>query len=229
MTRIWAHRGASAQAPENTMEAFQKAMDLGAEGIELDVQLSKDQKVVVIHDERIDRTSNGSGYVKDYYYEELMAFDYSNGMPTYTNCKIPLLKDVLSWASANDVYLNIELKTGVFSYHGIEEKVSQLIKEHAMEKRVTISSFNHYSLKRFKAIDPNVRIGVLVMTAMVNPKHYMDSLGAVAYHAPARVFKHQLQEGECFEGVEVSLWYADDLKNWCKSQNVYSVILNDVR
>lgn len=210
------------------MEAFEKAVELGAHGIELDVQLSRDGKVVVIHDERLNRTSNGSGFVKDYYYEELLAFNYSHGNTTYPHCKIPRLKDVLAWASAKDVYLNIELKTGRFPYPGIEDKVARQITQYAMTDQVTVSSFNHYSLKRFKALAPKVRLGILVTDAIVSPKAYMDAIGAKAYHVPAHIFRRQLEEGEGFEGVDVSLWHSEELKEWAKNQDVYSVILDDI-
>ena len=75
--QVWAHRGASGYAPENTLDAFQKAIDMGADGIELDVQLTKDGKVVVVHDEVIDRVSDGSGLVQDYTYEELKKFNFN--------------------------------------------------------------------------------------------------------------------------------------------------------
>ena len=78
-TRIWAHRGASGYAPENTLEAFKLAIDEKADGIELDVQLTKDKELVVIHDEKIDRSSNGMGYVKDYTLDELKKFNFNYG------------------------------------------------------------------------------------------------------------------------------------------------------
>ena len=74
---VWAHRGASGYAPENTLAAFEKAVELGADGVELDIQLTKDDEIVVIHDEKIDRTSDGEGWVKDYTLEELRGFNYN--------------------------------------------------------------------------------------------------------------------------------------------------------
>ena len=76
-TKVWAHRGASGYAPENTLDAFRKAVEMGADGIELDVQMTKDGELVVIHDETIDRVSNGKGWVKDYTYEELKKFNFN--------------------------------------------------------------------------------------------------------------------------------------------------------
>ena len=76
---IWAHRGASGYAPENTLPAFKLAADMGADGVELDVQLTKDNVIVVCHDEKIDRTSNGAGFIRDYTLEELRKYDSNNG------------------------------------------------------------------------------------------------------------------------------------------------------
>ena len=89
MTKIFAHRGASGYAPENTLEAFALAMEMGADGIELDVQLTKDGEVVVIHDEVIDRVSNGKGLVKDYTLVQLRKFSFDNHMEGYENISIP--------------------------------------------------------------------------------------------------------------------------------------------
>lgn len=72
---VWAHRGASGYAPENTLAAFQEAVDMGADGVELDIQLTKDGEMVVIHDETVDRTTNGKGWVKDYTFEDLRKLD----------------------------------------------------------------------------------------------------------------------------------------------------------
>ena len=93
--KIFAHRGASAYAPENTLEAFRLAMEQGADGIELDVQMTKDGELVVIHDETIGRVSNGNGAVRDYTLEELKQFSVSNHFEQYPDVKIPTLREVL--------------------------------------------------------------------------------------------------------------------------------------
>lgn len=88
-TKVWAHRGASAYAPENTLEAFLLAAEHGADGVELDVQLTKDGEMVVVHDEEIDRVSDGSGFVKDYTLAELKALNFNKTHPEYQNVKNP--------------------------------------------------------------------------------------------------------------------------------------------
>ena len=121
-TKVWAHRGASAYAPENTMEAFELAVAQKADGIELDIQLTKDGKLAVIHDETIDRTCNGTGYVKDFTMKELKGFCCSKLHPKYRSSVIPELREVLELIKPTDLTVNIELKTGIFRYRGIEEE-----------------------------------------------------------------------------------------------------------
>ena len=93
-SKVWAHRGASAYAPENTLEAFRLGAEQGADGVELDVQLSKDGQLVVIHDETIDRVSDGHGYVRDYSLEELKKFVFNKTHPEYADARIPTLGEV---------------------------------------------------------------------------------------------------------------------------------------
>lgn len=126
---IFAHRGASHQAPENTLEAFQKAVDQGVDGIELDVQMTKDQVLVVAHDEQLERVSNGKGYLKDHTLQELRALDFSCGHDEYSQVKIPTLAEVLELVKDSDIVLNIELKTSLFWYPGIEDATVQLVQE----------------------------------------------------------------------------------------------------
>lgn len=132
MTEIFAHRGASGYAPENTLEAFRLAMEQGADGIELDVHLTKDGEVVVIHDETLNRTSNGQGKVRDYTLEELKKFSFHNHMEKYKGVQIPTLKEVLDLVENSSMKVNIELKTGIYWYEGIEAKTMEIVKSRKM-------------------------------------------------------------------------------------------------
>ena len=121
--KIWAHRGASGYAPENTLEAFKLAAEMGADGVELDVQLTKDGEVVVVHDERIDRVSDGSGLVAEYTLEELRQFNFNKMHPEFAEiCRIPTLREVLECLKDTGLTVNVELKTGINFYEGIENK-----------------------------------------------------------------------------------------------------------
>ena len=110
MTMVWAHRGASGYAPENTLPAFEMALEQGADGIELDVHLSRDDAVVVIHDETLERTTDGTGWVADRSLDDLKAMDASFGREGFAGTRIPTLDEVLALVADAGVAVNIELK-----------------------------------------------------------------------------------------------------------------------
>lgn len=116
-TKVWAHRGASGYAPENTLEAFKKAEKMKADGVELDVQLTKDGELVVIHDETVDRVSGEKGFVKDYTLKELKRLNVSKHMPSYDKkTRIPTLDEVFDLLKNTEMTINIELKNGIVQY-----------------------------------------------------------------------------------------------------------------
>ena len=159
---VFAHRGASAYAPENTLPAFQKALDLKSEGIELDVQLSSDGYMVVIHDETIDRTSNGTGRVTDMKFEALRQYDYGKWYgEAFTGTPIPLFQEVLSLLRDWDGLLNIEIKNNEIPYPGIEEKLIGLLRQNDFTERALISSFNHESIRKVRHLAPHIPAALL--------------------------------------------------------------------
>ena len=180
-TLVYAHRGASGYMPENTNESFEKAVELGADGMELDIQLSKDGKIMVCHDYRIDRTSDGKGFLKDFTYEELRRFNFSNGREGFY--RIPLLEEVLELVKANAVILNIELKSDAkFSYEGMEDKVVAMVKDMKVEDKIVYSSFNHYSVKRMQALAPELFYGLLEESRLIDTPGYVAAQGVDAVH-----------------------------------------------
>lgn len=179
---VYAHRGASGYAPENTLEAFALAVSQGADGIELDVQLSKDGELVVIHDEVLDRTTSGKGFVKDYTLAELKSFQANRTFPEYEQAVIPTLREVFELIRPSDLKINVELKTGIFWYPQIEEKCLALAKEMGMEERVIYSSFNHYSIQKLLALKPDAQTGILYGDVMLDVVDYAGKLGTAALH-----------------------------------------------
>ncbi len=163
--KIWAHRGCSLRHPENTLTAFKKAAGLfekGLEGIELDVQLSGDGEIVVIHDERVDRTTDGFGFVRDLTFKELKTMHIHTGEkePEY----IPSLDEVLDILENElklGLKLNIELKNNVYIYEGLEKKLTDLITKRDLEKNIVFSSFNARSLSMIRDILPDADTGIL--------------------------------------------------------------------
>lgn len=181
-TKIWAHRGASGHAPENTMEAFELAKTLGADGIELDVQLSKDGVPVVIHDERVDRVSDKKGFVRDFTLQELKALDVNRAFPAYGRAEIPTLAEVYDWVKHTDLTVNLELKNGVVDYEGLEEKVLRLADEKGLAGRILYSSFCHGSMLRLKRLLPTARVAFLYSDGILNVAEYGARYGAWALH-----------------------------------------------
>lgn len=120
---IYAHRGASGYAPENTLESFKLAMEMGADGFELDVHVSRDGELIVIHDETVDRTTNGIGRIMDMTLQQIKALDASNHMEKYTGARIPTLEEVYSLIQGTDLLINCELKTDAIQYPDIEKSV----------------------------------------------------------------------------------------------------------
>lgn len=161
--KIWAHRGCSQIYPENTLIAFEKAAAIrGLEGIELDIQLTRDGEMVVIHDERVDRTTEGIGFVRDYTLSEIKRLHiYADVNPAQ---KIPTMRetlDLLESAMRKGLRLNIELKNSVYPYEGMEEKIVKLIESYGLEKQIVYSSFSALSLEKLRKIDPHTEIGIL--------------------------------------------------------------------
>lgn len=207
MTKNFAHRGFSGKYPENTMLAFKKAIEAGADGIELDVQLTKDGEVVIIHDETIDRTTNGKGLVVEYTYEELAKFDASYiFIDKYGFNKIPTLREYFELVKDFDIVTNIELKTGINEYLGIEEKVWELIKEYKLEERIIISSFNHFSVMRMKKIAPNLKYGFLSEDWIIDAGKYTYSHGVKCYHPRFNNLIPEVVEELKSYGLEINTW-----------------------
>ena len=183
MVQIIGHRGAAGTFPENTMVSFKACEKFRADGIELDVQLTSDGEIVVIHDETINRTSNGKGYVKDFTLSQLKQFDFSNKFKNKVGfCEIPTLKEVFDWAQSNDFSINIELKNDKFTYHGLEERVINLIRQYEMEKRVILSSFNHKSMFKIHLMAPDLETAVLYYKKKNEPWKLAEEFKAKAIH-----------------------------------------------
>jgi glycerophosphoryl diester phosphodiesterase len=183
MTLIFAHRGYSAMNPENTMKAFQEAEKAGADGLELDVQMTKDGELVVIHDEKVDRTTDGTGYVKDLTYQEIRKLDAGHKFKNwFQKNQIPSLTEVLEWLTTNRLLCNIELKNGIFPYEGMEAKVIHLIRKYGLTDRIILSSFNHYSIVYCYRLAPEIETAPLLSECLYMPWVYAQSIQAKAIH-----------------------------------------------
>lgn len=181
----FAHRGASGYRPENTMLAFEHAIELGATGIETDVQLTADGVPVLIHDESLLRTTGVNNYVKDMHYDDMKRLDAGSWFnPQFKEATIPTLEELLLLAQTHQLIINIELKNGLVFYPDLEERVIALIDKYDYSDNVIISSFNHYSLKKVHELKPTIKTGILYMEGIYEPWHYAKGIGATKLHAP---------------------------------------------
>ncbi len=149
----YAHRGASEYRPENTLSSFDLGVEMGANGIECDIQRAKDGTLVIFHDGTLERVTGECGAIADYTYDELQNFSVKNGELTD---KIPSLEDFLTRYADKNISFAIELKVD-----GIEQEVADLIFKYGIDKRCTVTSFDIDRLKNIKAYAPTLRIGYL--------------------------------------------------------------------
>ncbi|MCI3919110.1 glycerophosphodiester phosphodiesterase [Paenibacillus sp. TRM 82003] len=204
---IYAHRGWSSKAPENTMAAFRMALEAPyVAGLELDVQLSKDGVPVVIHDFTLDRTTNGKGLVKEHTLSELQKLDAGRWFgEAFEGERIPTLVEALELAKGRG-RVNIELKTAGLLYPGIAEAAVRAIREAGMEKDVYFTSFDHVTMVEAKAIAPDIPTGLLVAGRPIALRAQFDATGAsVLSIAFPYITPDLVREAEAM-GIELFAW-----------------------
>lgn len=179
----YAHRGASGDYPENTMLAFEKAIAFGCDGIETDVQMTRDLELVLIHDEKLERTTGASGMVKDYTLSEIKKLSAGeNNEKEFASVQIPTAEELILLAKKNNIKINFELKNGIVMYPNMEKKLIELIYKHDMQKQIILSSFNHYSMVACKGIAAEIKTGLLYMEGLYRPEVYCTYVGADGLH-----------------------------------------------
>ena len=207
-TRVFAHRGASAYAPENTLEAFDLAAKMGADGVELDVHLCRSGEIVVAHDESLDRVSNGTGKIRNLSLSELKSFVFNRTHPEYADARLPLLSEVFDLLRPTGLSVNIELKNSIVDYPDLERKVVGEVVRSFDPGRVLFSSFNHHSMLRMKKLAPELPCGLLYESVMIRPWEYAKQLGVDALHP--HYSQVLLPGGECAAaheaGIQVNAW-----------------------
>ncbi len=203
-----AHRGVSARFPENTLAAFAAAIDAGAHMIELDVSLTKDRKLVVIHDDTVDRTTNGSGKVNALSLDELGHLDAGSWFhPRFKMARLPTLAQVLDMAKGR-LLVNIEIKSEAFESDGpvdaVERQVLSLVQDKKMLADVLVSSFDWRVLARLRRLDPGVAIGLLAeVPADDRLFDWIDRLKAFSWHPDYRVLTRRQVDTLHSAGVNV--------------------------
>lgn len=213
MQMIYAHRGASGYAPENTLRAFDLAANMHADGVEIDVQRTKDGKLVVFHDETLERVTQGTGLLSEYTYDELKQYPLLHAVDGAREDTIPLFSDVLSLLRRRSLKLNVELKNSRNPYPGMEAEVLQMVREADMVEQTMYSSFNHYSLLRIKELQPSALCGILYEASLIHPWRYAASIGMDALHPqyaePMLIERSEVREAHKLH-LEVNPWIVND-------------------
>ena len=175
-TIVFAHRGLPVKFAENSLQGFKYAATHGAEGVEFDVHLTKDKVPVVMHDEMLDRTTNGTGYIKDYALNEIRKFHLENGEP------VPLLSELFEILQDKDLYINLEFKTNKIHDVGIEVIVLSLAKQYHFVHPIIFSSFNYQTLKNCQKIDAQQQYCFLTKMPIPFPAHFIAKNHFAAIH-----------------------------------------------
>ena len=197
------HRGAMGYEPENTLISFQKAIELNVDAVELDVYVCKTGELVVIHDDKVNRTTNGTGYVAEKTLEELRLLDAGKGE------KIPTLQEVFDLIDKR-VKVNIELK-GV----GTAKPVAQMIQDYVTNKSWTkdhfmVSSFNHHELKEFNKLNPEIKIGALISGIPISYAEFAEKIGAFSINLDIDFINQEFVDDAHQRGLKVYVWTVND-------------------
>ncbi|MBI3274332.1 MAG: glycerophosphodiester phosphodiesterase, partial [Candidatus Colwellbacteria bacterium] len=206
------HRGAMACEPENTLASFQKAIEMGADMIELDVHLCKTGELAVIHNESVDRTTNGKGLVTEKTLAELKTLNAGKGQA------IPTLGEVFDLVDKR-VGINIELKG-----KGTSEPTAEIIRRYKNKEwdggLFVVSSFDREELKNFRKCDSNTRIGVLFEKVSTDLFDFAKSISAYSIHVPRKKFSVELMQEAKGLGFKVFVWTVDSPEEIEKLKNI---------
>jgi glycerophosphoryl diester phosphodiesterase len=195
------HRGAPRQAPENTLLSFRRAIDIGVDWIEFDLRRTNDGVLVVIHDDKVDRTTGSHGKVADMTFEELEGLDAGDGQ------RIPSLAEVIALAKGN-VRMDMEIKE-----RDIEEDVVDAIKRNDIKDRCMVSSFLYDTIKRVKELDPEIMTAAIMDKMPENPQDFLDML-VMDVKADALMMSKKITTPPFVgqvrrQGLKVGIWNAD--------------------
>ena len=213
-TKIWAHRGASAYAPENSLESFALAIEMGAQGIELDIYETSDGRLVIHHDNNIKRMSGVDAKISETDFATLRSYNFAGEYgQKYDFVKIPEFCEVLELFKPTDMTINAEMKEGSDNYI---RAITSLVREYGMEEQVIDSSFDHFKLKKIKEINPHAYVGALYSFNMACPWEYAKAAGFDALHPSYdQLYKFKQEFGIDYIaeahalGIEVNPWTAN--------------------
>lgn len=208
------HRGAMGYAPENTLKSFKKALELNVDMIELDVYACKSGELVVIHDDKLDRTTNGKGYVVEKNLDELRNLDAGQGE------KIPLLSEVLDVIQRRSK-VNIELK-GENTAKPVHDLIENYVKNKSWEyEDFMISSFNHYELKKFGELNKNIKLGALIVGIPIGFAEFAQKINAHSVNLCVEFINQEFVDDAHRRGLKVYVWTVNDFDEIKRIKNLH--------
>lgn len=209
---IFAHRGYSGKYPENTMLAFEQAVASGAQGIELDVHLTKDGKLVIIHDELLARTTGKEGSVEDYTLKELMKINAGKPFSDmFDHTPIPSFEQYCTYIRDKDIISNVEIKTNIQYYDGIEGFLTEMVRKFDMGEKVLFSSFNWLSAVKIRELNPHIPCGLLFEDRSLRHIAYQAKSMGFAFVHPDKNLIDQEMVDECKAlGIGLNVWTVND-------------------
>ena len=214
--QVVAHRGASAVAPENTLAAFRRALEMQVDALELDLQPTRDGQLIVMHDETLDRTTNGRGYIFERTLAELRNLDagswfhraHSTG-PRYDGEPIPTLDEVIGLVRNGRQQLYIEIKKSERTPEDFEENVVGVIRRHGFENRVVLISFDPNSLRRVRQLAPSVATGILFKELPADPIFLARTIGATGIAPRVDRVTREFVQAAHRAGMRMVVWTVD--------------------
>ncbi len=226
---VFAHRGGKKWAPENTLSAFKRSVEAGVDGIELDIHKCKSGELVVIHDDTLERTTSGSGLVKDKTWSELKTLDCGSWYsPEFKGERLPLLSDVLSLVNGQ-LTINIEIKNCPMNYPGIADDLLAMLKDYKYPDKIIISSFDHKVLHEIATKSKRYKLAMLGDSVIADLPKYARTVGSQNWNPAFDCVRQDTVADAHKNGLTVNTWTVNDKEGWNKARvlKVDTIITDD--
>lgn len=212
--KVFAHRGGRRWAPENTLSAFRKSIEAGVDGIELDIQRCKSGELVVIHDDTVNRTSNGQGAIKDMTLSELRALDFGLWYGAeFKDEPLPLLSEVLDLVNGK-LIINIEIKNLPTCYLGIEDDLFKELEKYPYIDKIVISSFDHQLLHQIHEKAPHYHLAMLDESNPYEIADYAKRVGVLDWNPQFDCLRQDTVDNAHRAHLQVYPWTVNDPREW---------------
>ena len=210
--KIFAHRGASGYAPENTLIAIKQAIEMKVDGIEIDIQLTRDGRIVLMHDWKVDRTTTGRGYVYELDFDYIRTLDAGQWFTKdFIGEVVPTLEEVLD-ILPQDMMLNIEIKDTARHHSKIEEKLLEVLKKYPDKfENIIVSSFHHDKIKKLQELEPKLKLALLTNSEFIEIEKYLSTndLSSYSYHPEINHVSKEDIEKLHAKGIKIFVWTAN--------------------